>query len=235
MNIEGKKIVFEYDINSFNFYDIFKQYLSKFGISNLENFHSECSQTLLPDEIVDVANDQLLPVYKILYEIDQGYHLTNNSFPGKFLNTYKDFVHYLSSTIIQEDLVFQRKPTLRIHLPNNKAVGDFHKDREYNHPIEEINIWVPITSAFNTNTLWLESAFDKEDYSPMNMNFGQGLVFDSGLSHGSVVNVENLTRLSFDFRIIPLSKWKVIKGRKPKFSVDQNIKFALNEYYDITT
>ena len=121
--------------------------------------------------------------------------------------------------------MFQRKPTLRIHLPNNKAVGEFHKDREYNHPIEEINIWVPITSAFNTNTLWLESAFDKEDYSPMNMNFGQGLIFDSGLSHGSVVNVENLTRLSFDFRIIPLSKWKVIKSRKPKSSIDQNIKF----------
>jgi hypothetical protein len=132
-------------------------------------------------------------------------------------------------------LVYQRKPTLRIHFPENKAVGGFHKDREYNHPIEEINIWVPVTSAFNTNTIWIESAFDKEDYSPMNLNFGQGLIFDSGLNHGNKINVENLTRLSFDFRVIPLSKWKGIEGRKPNFSADQHLKFALNEYYDVTT
>jgi len=235
MNIEGNRIVFEYDTNSFNFYDIFTKHLSRFGINNLEHFHSECPQILLSDEIVNTANDQLLPVYKALYEIDQGYHLIRNSTPGKFLNIYKEFIHYLSSTIFKEDLVFQRKPTLRIHLPNNKAVGEFHKDRDYNHPIEEINVWVPITSAFNTNTLWLESSFDKGDYSPMNMDFGQGLIFDSGLTHGGVINVENLTRLSFDFRVIPLSKWERIKGRKPKFSLDQNIKFTLDEYYDITT
>ena len=235
MNIEGNKIIFDYDVSLFNFYDIFKQHLSIFGIDNLENFHSDCSQTLLSNEIVTVENDQLAPVYKILYEIDEGYCLTNSFNPGKFLNTYKDFVYYLSSTIFKQELVYQRKPTLRIHFPENKAVGDFHKDREYNHPIEEINIWVPVTSAFNTNTIWIESAFDKKDYSPMNLNFGQGLIFDSGLNHGNKINVENLTRLSFDFRVIPLSKWKGIEGRKPNFSADQHLKFALNEYYDVTT
>ena len=235
MNIEGKKIVFDYNVDSFNFYDIFKHHLSNFGINNLENFHLECSQSLLPNEIINVSNDQLTPAYKILYEIDEGFNLTNNFNPGKFLNIYKDFVLYLSSTIFKEELVFQRTPTLRIHLPKNKAVGDFHRDREYNHPIEEINIWVPITSAFDTNTIWLESAFDKEDYSPMNINFGQGLIFDSGLKHGNMVNVENLTRLSFDFRVIPLNKWKEMKGRNLRFSKDQNLKFSLNEYYDVTT
>jgi hypothetical protein len=235
MNIEGNKIIFDYDVSSFNFYDIFKQYLSIFGIDNLENFHSDCSQTLLSNEIVTVENDQLTPVYKILYEIDEGYYLTKSYNPGKFLSTYKDFVYYLSSTIFKEELVYQRRPTLRIHFPENKAVGGFHKDREYNHPIEEINIWVPVTSAFNTNTIWIESEFDKEDYSPMNLNFGQGLIFDSGLNHGNKVNVENLTRLSFDFRVIPLSKWKEIEGRKPNFSTDQHLKFVLNDYYDVTT
>jgi hypothetical protein len=234
LNIEGNKIIFKYDESSFNFYDIFKKHLSLFGIDNLENFHSECSQTLLPNEVVTVENDQLTPVYKILYEIDDGYSLLSSYNPGKFLNTYKDFVHFLSSKIFKEELVFQRKPTLRIHFPKNKAVGDFHKDREYNHPIEEINIWVPITSAFNTNSLWIESAFDKKDYSPINLNFGQGLIFDSGLNHGSMVNDENVTRLSFDFRVIPLSKWKQIEDRKANFSADQNLKFALNEYYDST-
>jgi len=235
MNIEGNKIIFDYDVSSFNFYDIFKQHLSKFGIDNLENFHSDCPQTLLPNEIVTVKNDQLTPAYKILYEIDEGYSLKNSYNPGKFLNTYKDFVYYLSSTMFKQELVYQRTPTLRIHFPENTAVGGFHKDREYNHPIEEINIWVPVTSALNTNTIWIESAFDKEDYSPMNLNFGQGLIFDSGLNHGNKVNVENLTRLSFDFRVVPLSKWKGIEDRRPKFSFDQHLKFDLGEYYDVTT
>ena len=187
MIVEGKKIIFDYDETLFCFNDIFKQYLSSFGIDRLENFHSECSKAILTNEVVTVKNDQLAPVYKILYEIDEGFLLTKRGSLGKFLKTYKDFVYHLSSKIFKEELVYQRRPTLRIQLPGNKAVGGFHKDREYNHPIEEINIWVPVTSAFNTNTIWIESEFNKEDYSPMNLNFGQGLIFDSGLNHSSRV------------------------------------------------
>lgn len=235
MIVEGKKIIFDYDETLFCFNDIFKQYLSSFGIDRLENFHSECSKAILTNEVVTVKNDQLAPVYKILYEIDKGFDMTKSHNPELFLKTFKDFIYYISSEIFKEDLVYQRRPTLRIQFPNNKAVGGFHRDREYNHPIEEVNIWVPLTPAFNTNTIWIESEFDKEDYSPMNLNFGQGVIFDSGLKHGNKVNVENLTRLSFDFRVIPLSKWMEIKNENSKYSRDQHLKFELNEYYDVTS
>ena len=75
--------------------------------------------------------------------------------------------------------------------PNNKAVGEFHRDRDYNHPLDEINIWVPITSSKKTNTIWIESKFDKNDYKPMNLDYGQFLIFDSGLKHGNRINKEN--------------------------------------------
>ena len=167
---------------------------------------------------------------------DQGFNLDKKEESGIFLNTYKDFVHHISSTIFKEKLIYQRKPTLRIHFPKNMSVGGFHRDRDYNHPIEEINIWVPITLAFNTNTIWIESKFDKEDYSPMNLNYGQAVIFDSGLKHGNKINVENLTRLSFDFRVIPLSKWAVADSKKKQLSsISQNLKFTKDAYYDVTT
>ena len=235
MDITNKKNIFDYDVNKFNFSELFAKHLSSFNVDNLQNLHSYLPDTLLPKEVVNVENDQSMPIYKILYEIDKGYDLSNSDQSGIFLKTYKEFVHHLSSTIFKEKLIYQRKPTLRIHLPENKSVGGFHRDRDYNHPIEEINIWVPITSACNTNTIWIESEFDKTDYSPMNLNFGQAVIFDSGLMHGNKVNIENLTRLSFDFRVIPASKWKKSKKQKTKMSITQNLKFAVDDYYDVTT
>ena len=119
--------------------------------------------------------------------------------------------------------------------PNNKAVGEFHRDRDYNHPLDEINIWVPITSSKKTNTIWIESKFDKNDYKPMNLDYGQFLIFDSGLKHGNRINKENKTRISFDFRVIPYSVWKKNKNRNKnnKYSIDQKIKFEIGGYYKL--
>ena len=50
--------------------------------------------------------------------------------------------NFQQQNIVGTKLIYQRKPTLRIHLPENKSVGGFHRDRDYNHPIEEINIWL---------------------------------------------------------------------------------------------
>ena len=117
--------------------------------------------------------------------------------------------------------------------PNNKAVGEFHRDRDYNHPIGEINIWVPITSSQNSNTIWIESKFDKMDYIPMNLKYGQFLIFDSGLKHGNKINQENKTRISFDFRVIPYSLWVKERLKKNKASVDQKMKFDVGDYYKL--
>ena len=149
MDITNKKNIFDYDVNIFNFSELFVKHLSSFNIDNLQNLHSHLPKTLLPKEVVNVENDQSMPIYKILYKIDKGYDLNNSDQSGIFLNTYKEFVHHLSSTIFKEKLIYQRKPTLRIHLPENKSVGGFHRDRDYNHPIEEINIFTPNSDGNN--------------------------------------------------------------------------------------
>ena len=130
-------------------------------------------------------------------------------------------------------MVYQNRPTLRVSFPGNKAVGDWHRDREYNHPIEEVNIWVPITNASNSNSIWIESSFDAEDYMPVNIDFGQFLIFDSGLKHGNVINDEKKTRISFDFRVIPKSMYKPPEINTVSFS--QGINFKIGDYYSITS
>ena len=59
------------------------------------------------------------------------------------------------------------------------------------------------------------------------------LIFDSGLKHGNKLNVENKTRLSFDFRVIPLSKRKPAKKGKVYKTLSRNLKFSLGDYYDL--
>ena len=67
----------------------------------------------------------------------------------------------------------------------------------------------------------------------MQANPSQFLIFDSGLKHGNKLNVENKTRLSFDFRVIPLSKWKRAKKGKVYKTLSRNLKFYLGDYYDL--
>jgi len=234
LNIKAdKKVVLDFDIEVFNFSSFFLDHLSKYGVTDIHQLHLQLPDGLLPNEVVLVGNDQEPDFYKILYQVDPGYSLSKPLDIGLFLRAYKEFIYYLSDQIFKEKLVFQSKPTLRVQFPNNKAVGGFHRDSDYNHPSEEINIWVPITSAHETNTIWLESDYDKEDYTPANLNYGQALIFDSGLKHGNKINIENLTRLSFDFRVIRLSKYKA-HSSFTELSVAQHLKFKVGDYYDIT-
>ena len=232
MDITNQKILFDFDKDKFNFPDFFLSHLSRHGVTDLQKLHSQLPNKLLANTVVTVANDQAVPVYEVLYNIFEPEYC--NVEPSKNIwNVYKDFIYYLSNDIFNEKLVYQRKPTLRVQFPGNKAVGGFHRDRDYNHPPEEKNIWIPLTPSFETNTIWMESAFDKEDYKPVNLNYGQGLIFDSGLKHGNKINDEGLTRLSFDFRVIPKSIWTEERNHNVKSSLKRKLQFKINGYYDV--
>ena len=207
--------------------------MSKINVKNIEATHTSIKKNYITKKKVNYLNDQDIKIYKYLYKIDKGYSLTKKNNRGSFLKLYDKFIIYLAKNIFKENIVYQSKPTLRVHWPNNLAVGDFHRDRDYNHPNEEINFWVPITKANNTNTIWIESDYDKKDYRPINLLYGQYIYFDSGLLHGNKMNIENKTRISFDFRIIPASKWDKNKYSKKK-SISRKKKFIVGDYYKIT-
>ncbi len=233
MNITNKRIIKKFDIKTFKFREVFIDHFAKYKAKNLENIHRVLPNQYLPKKVVKVENDQNQNIYKYLYKIDKGYELKKRNKSSSFLKSFDKFIHFLAKNVFKESLVYQSKPTLRVMFPNNKAVGDFHRDREYNHPLEEINIWVPITSSKNTNSIWIESKFDKNDYMPMNLKYGEFLIFDSGLKHGNKINLENKTRLSFDFRVIPYSLWSKKDIKNNKVSVDAKKAFKIGDYYKL--
>lgn len=50
----------------------------------------------------------------------------------------------------------------------------------------------------------------QEASSPVEMKYGQCLLFDPRVLHGTAENIENETRVSIDFRIVPMDYYKII-------------------------
>lgn len=126
-----------------------------------------------------------------------------------FIDFYRLFMRKEIAPLFDEKIVYQKFPTLRIQIPNHKGVSDYHVDTEYNHPVEETNIWLPFTNAYRTASIYIESKPGKKDYEPQNVKYGEYLMFEGGkLAHGNEVNTTGETRIYIDMRVIPLSKFK---------------------------
>ena len=208
-----RKIV-EYDISLFPFRTLIEDLL---GEKDLELIHERYNIPLVVRE-----NDQKTDYHKIFYK--------NCDLNNSFDELYKKFVkEYVSPMFEDDNIVYQKRPTFRIHLNNNKAVGEFHRDSDYNHPLEEINIFIPMTESRDANTIWVEKFIDSEDFEPINLKYGQAFVFNGGLlTHGNKVNTTNQTRVSFDFRVIRSNDYK--NGFHS--SINSNQKFEIGSYYE---
>ena len=147
------------------------------------------------------------------------------------VNLYKKFVCDVVKPIVgEEELIYQATPTFRVHIPGNLAVGAFHRDRDYNHPPKEMNFIIPLTKAWESNTLIVESEPDKLDFRQIEMEPGQLLQFDgNNCLHGSLPNKTGATRVSMDFRVMKPS------DHDPEFdtkSMTRKMKFVVGGYYE---
>ena len=152
-----------------------------------------------------------------------------NNEESSFTQLYKKFIRKEVSEQMGKDIVYQKYPTFRIHLPQNLGVGGWHKDRDYNHGTNEVNFWLPVTKTWGTNTIWCESEEDKGDFKPINLEYGQFLIFDgANLTHGNKVNETDSTRISFDFRIVKKDKFV---SRKESTITNSN-KLEIGDYFE---
>ena len=107
-----------------------------------------------------------------------------------------------------------------VHLPNNVAVGEFHRDRDYSHGEGETNFWLPVTNAWDSNSVWIEGEEGAEDFTPYEVAVGQLLVFDGvNLAHGNKMNTTGKTRVSFCFPSdsevqVPSEQWCLRQHRR---------------------
>jgi hypothetical protein len=140
---------------------------------------------------------------------------------------YTAFIREFVGPIITEPFYVQAIPTFRISLIGNKAVGEFHTDLKYGHPEGEVNFWLPLTDARRSNSIWIEDESHKA--IPINTHFGQAIMFDANrVRHGNLINDTKTTRVSFDFRVLPVRLFDPTHAGK---SVNQGLKFVPGEYY----
>lgn len=172
-------------------------------------------------------------------EEDQGtkYHkLYYDNCKEKILDLYDKFILNIIRPLYNEEIVYQKIPTFRLHFPGNIAVGEYHKDKwyrdeEWHTEVKELNYYLPFTKAYDTNTIWVESKENKKDFKPMNIEYGECVQWDGvNLTHGNKENTTSTTRVSIDFRVIPYSKYKPSN----QGAINTKIKFALGGYYKTT-
>ena len=145
-----------------------------------------------------------------------------------------DFIKDVIKEYYGCNIVYQKIPTFRMQFPNNIAVGEYHRDRDYRDPewaaaVKELNFYLPITKAINTNTIWVESEEGKKDFKPINASPGEVVLWDgSNLLHGNKENKEKFTRVSMDFRVMKLKNYIPLN----KGSINTNTKFEIGGYYE---
>jgi ectoine hydroxylase-related dioxygenase (phytanoyl-CoA dioxygenase family) len=198
-------------------------------------FKSKLEHTFQTQELSDInenaeifsrEKDQSTPYHKLYYEWAR---------TDEFIHLYKEFILNIVKPLYNESIVYQAIPTFRIAYPNNIAVGEWHKDKWYRNgewaaSVKEDNFFLPLTDAFDTNTIWVESEEDKGDFSPMNCLYGELIQWDGcNLTHGNKINETGKTRISIDFRVIKHSNYKP----SDHGSINTKTKFQIGEYYNI--
>lgn len=155
----------------------------------------------------------------------------------KLVNLYKKFIFEELFPLVKEitgesEFAYQTFPSFRVQLPNNVAVVKYHydSDNEHGHPEGEINFVIPLTKMYDTNTIWAESQPLLGDHKPIEMDIGNYVCWNfNKCSHGNKINTTGETRVSFDLRILPLSKY--ILGNIDRLSASTYTKFKLGNYY----
>jgi hypothetical protein len=191
-------------------------------------------------EEVHLRRADLMPALPLVFETESKtpYHETFyravNIEPSSFRRLYRAFVTDVVTPIIGEPFIFQYQPSFRIHLPEDKAVHKWHSDgdEDHNHPSGEINFILPVTECHGTAAVWAESEPDRGDFAPMELDYGQFVRFDGNrCRHGNQENMTGRTRISLDFRVLPLRFYHEPPVGNGTSSITSGKKFRVGSYY----
>jgi len=208
---------FKFNPGVFNFQNELRNLFDVYHLDKINEFQ----------KVFKREEDQSTKYHKLYYEWAR-----TDSFDKLYTSFIKNIVHRIYK---QEPIVYQSIPTFRIAFPGNIAVGEWHKDKWYRNgewaaSVKEDNFYLPITDAFDTNTIWVESEEDKGDYHPMNCTYGEIIKWDGcNLMHGNKINETGKTRISIDFRVIKYKNYIP----SDHGSINIGSKFRIGEYYKL--
>lgn len=205
-----------YNTNQYDFAAKVCQYLE---FENLPKIHEKHKF----DNILEEGTDQNQLLHRKFYDcMDSDAH---------FAEVYVSFIKDIIAPRYNQELLYQKFPTFRVHQPENLGTFGWHKDSDYNHNPREVNYYLPITRGYDTNTIWHESAPGREDFSPMTVEYGEVIEWDgANCKHGTKINGTDDTRISFDFRVLTLKHYHEFK---PKDSMTRGSKLDIGHYFEI--
>tara|TARA_A100000164_G_scaffold100647_1_gene88011 strand:+ start:253 stop:921 length:669 start_codon:yes stop_codon:yes gene_type:complete len=216
-----KEKTYDYEQEKFQFQKLFEHL---FRTKDLQKLHLKKEEKY--DLFTAPGNDSDTIYHKIFYD------KMRSGWP-EFLSTYKKFIKEFIAPQIQarKSIIYQRWPSFRVHLPENVAVGGWHCDGDYNHPPGEMNFILALTPMFESNTTILESSPGKRDFHQLELKPGQVFYFNGNqCMHGNLPNRTNVTRVSFDFRVLLPEDYD---KSYQLTSLSKNNKFLIGEYYEI--
>ncbi len=216
----------KFDASNYDFPEITSKIISDIIDKNLDCQLEEIHNNIDP-KFLDIIEDGLTTKLQFLFY----------DHVERFRNIYLNFLKKTIRPIIGKDFYFQQNPTFRIFFPNPNwhsfSKAFYHTDLFLGHPLEMINIWMPITKCYSSNSISY-TALDtsKKYYEKSNSNFfdfyknyydnktnfynnlksllqtfdaeyGEFMCFDSKCLHGTSENKTDITRISIDFRVLP--------------------------------
>lgn len=224
---------YQYDIDEYPFVSLITNF---FGVEELSSLH-EINPSITSELFTNENDDQT-------FFHNSFYKKLNGGWP-ELESAYRSFIKgFIAPIFNTEEIIFQAKPTFRVQLPNNIAVGGSNKDvsdqygwhrdsdPEYNHPLNEKNFIVPLTNSRENASVYIEVAPGAEKFEPATMNVGEVFNFNGGqCKHGNKPNDTSFSRVSFDFRIVLPQDYNENYKKSSKLSTQ---KFIVGGYYDRT-
>lgn len=142
-----------------------------------------------------------------------------------FYKLYNAWIARVVAPRYGKRISYSAHPKMRVHLAGTGGVSGFHRDAEITGRPDQINCYFPFTDVYDTCTVWSESSYGAGDYGPINLRYGQALLWDGGqLEHGTYPNQTDSTRVSCDFRFHSLeparvtSPWRDVLAGRPASS-----------------
>ena len=183
-------IILEYDAKRFPFAKVLEALVFKTGV--LHKLHETWQRRIGRPQLVYEDNLHLRNVMQRLKE------------DSPFYQVYHRWVAEVVSPHYGHEITYSAHPKMRVHLAGTGSVSNFHRDVDVTGREQQINCYLPFTDVCDSNTLWCETDYGRSDYQPLNLTYGQALLWDGGyLMHGTVANETNATRVSCDFRFQP--------------------------------
>lgn len=188
-------------------FDFRKYLLRLFNVNDLSELHNIQKEEY--KLFTEFGKDSNTEFHKKFYEYLK-------SLEGEYIK--EQYIKFVKEIIMPylglKKALVQKFPTMRFQLPNNVAVARKHTDSEI-HPIGEINFIYAFTDMHDTNAVWIEKMPRSEEYVPLELKAGECVSFNANLcSHYNKINNTDKTRVSMDFRVLPLNYYNESDTKK---------------------